>query len=357
MTHLIERLPLGPLDIIGDIHGEIEALEDLLARLGYDADGTHPAGRTLAFVGDLIDRGPDSPAVIERVMRFASRGNAQCILGNHELNLLRGAERDGNAWFMNPEAPSSYPAKGVEREQKPQIERFLSTLPLALARDDLRIVHACWHDDSLQQIHRDQRTKPSVIDLYRHYDAATQTRCDESGLTQRSERELAQCGYHLNDKDVQQPAFLRATAEWDTACQAGNPIRILTSGKEEPAAQPFWAGGKWRMVHRVKWWETYDDPTPVIVGHYWRRYSEAQTFVGDKDGPDVFDGIEPHHWMGKLRNVYCVDFSVGGRPAERRSGAVPPYLCKLAALRVPEWEVMHDDGEVWEIGRAGRADD
>ena len=65
-TPLIQKLPTGPIDIIGDVHGEAEALNALLAHLGYTATG-HPQGRSLAFVGDLVDRGPDSPAVVRKV--------------------------------------------------------------------------------------------------------------------------------------------------------------------------------------------------------------------------------------------------------------------------------------------------
>ncbi|TFG86728.1 MAG: hypothetical protein E4H19_04725, partial [Chromatiales bacterium] len=54
-------LQSGALDIVGDVHGELDALHDLLARLGYDKDGSHPDHRHLVFVGDLGDRGPDSP--------------------------------------------------------------------------------------------------------------------------------------------------------------------------------------------------------------------------------------------------------------------------------------------------------
>ncbi|MDH3441675.1 MAG: metallophosphoesterase, partial [Gammaproteobacteria bacterium] len=52
----------GPLDIIGDIHGEFDALMNLLDVLGYDEEGQSPEGRKIVFLGDLIDRGPDSPA-------------------------------------------------------------------------------------------------------------------------------------------------------------------------------------------------------------------------------------------------------------------------------------------------------
>ena len=58
---LVEKLPDGPLDIVGDVHGELDALKQLLKVMGYSDAGEHPEGRKLVFVGDLTDRGPDSP--------------------------------------------------------------------------------------------------------------------------------------------------------------------------------------------------------------------------------------------------------------------------------------------------------
>ncbi|GGY69698.1 polynucleotide kinase-phosphatase [Streptomyces olivaceoviridis] len=78
LTHLT-----GPFDIVGDIHGCSAELEALLAELGY-VDGVHPRGRTAVFVGDLVDRGPDSPGVLRRVMSMVNSGNALCVPGNHE---------------------------------------------------------------------------------------------------------------------------------------------------------------------------------------------------------------------------------------------------------------------------------
>ncbi|MFG2561548.1 polynucleotide kinase-phosphatase [Streptomyces sp. NPDC048496] len=78
----------GPFDIIGDIHGCSSELETLLGKLGY-ADGAHPEGRTAVFVGDLVDRGPDSPGVLRRVMSMVATGNALCVPGNHENKLGR----------------------------------------------------------------------------------------------------------------------------------------------------------------------------------------------------------------------------------------------------------------------------
>ncbi|MFD8380480.1 polynucleotide kinase-phosphatase [Streptomyces sp. NPDC059679] len=88
----------GPFDIIGDIHGCRSELETLLGRLGYaldrdplgrPVDATHPEGRTAVFVGDLVDRGPDSPGVLRLVMGMVASGAALCVPGNHENKLGR----------------------------------------------------------------------------------------------------------------------------------------------------------------------------------------------------------------------------------------------------------------------------
>ncbi|GAA2711145.1 MULTISPECIES: polynucleotide kinase-phosphatase [Streptomyces] len=88
----------GPFDIIGDIHGCRSELEALLTALGYglvrDAagrpvDAVHPEGRTVVFVGDLVDRGPDSPGVLRLAMGMVDAGHALCVPGNHENKLGR----------------------------------------------------------------------------------------------------------------------------------------------------------------------------------------------------------------------------------------------------------------------------
>ena len=101
---IIERQPLwnnlrhetGPFDIIGDIHGCRDELMDLLGTLGWAADGTreapditHPEGRRAIFLGDLVDRGPDSPGVLRIAMSMVAASTALCIPGNHENKLMR----------------------------------------------------------------------------------------------------------------------------------------------------------------------------------------------------------------------------------------------------------------------------
>jgi protein phosphatase len=98
----IERQPLwnnrkwdhGPFDIIGDVHGCYEELVELLQRLGYKIaqDGVvPPLGRKAVFLGDLIDRGPMAPQVVELVRMMVTAGHALCVPGNHDVKFVRAA--------------------------------------------------------------------------------------------------------------------------------------------------------------------------------------------------------------------------------------------------------------------------
>src|SRR5882757_5004187 len=72
---------------IGDIHGELEALTDLLAQLEPELS----SGDTVVFLGDYIDRGPRSKECIDRILDFWASTSAEVValLGNHEEWLLR----------------------------------------------------------------------------------------------------------------------------------------------------------------------------------------------------------------------------------------------------------------------------
>jgi protein phosphatase len=103
----VERVPLwcnrkeerGPFDVIGDVHGCFDELRALLARLGYEVTETPgsglgyavrpPAGRKAVFVGDLVDRGPQTPPVLRLVMGMVAAGSALCVPGNHDDKLCR----------------------------------------------------------------------------------------------------------------------------------------------------------------------------------------------------------------------------------------------------------------------------
>jgi protein phosphatase len=153
---VIERTPLwtdrrdlrGPFDIIGDVHGCFDELSRLLDDLGYrldEVDGRFqvapPDGRMLAFVGDLVDRGPRIADVLRLVMDAVESGAALCVMGNHEMKLLRRLQgRDvkvSHGLAQTLEQLAAQPPEFAERAKR-FIDRLLSHYVL----DDWRLVIA-----------------------------------------------------------------------------------------------------------------------------------------------------------------------------------------------------------------------
>ncbi len=309
---LVQPLSAKPLDILGDIHGEIDALRALLQHLGYAADGTHPEDRRLVFVGDLVDRGPDSPAVIALVQQLVGRQRAQCVLGNHELNILIGNHKPDNVWFFHQQLKPGDPAATrpqvwIQDWQRQQILDFFAGLPLALERPDLRIIHACWDEAMVAEARR-----------------ATHVVAFHGEFKQRIEEVIRRRG-------LQSPFDKLAR-------QNENPVKCLTSGLEAKAEQPFEAMGKLRYERRVAWWQDYDGPM-CVFGHYWRIQ-----LPGECD-EQLFDGLSLNAALGR-GNAMCIDYSVGKRFMERASpGFKGTFRTRLAALRWPERILVFDSGE------------
>ncbi|PIE45957.1 MAG: metallophosphoesterase [Gammaproteobacteria bacterium] len=346
---LVEQLFDGPIDIVGDVHGEIGALKLLMTQLGYDISGNHPDNRRLVFLGDLIDRGPDSPAVVELVMELVNNGRAQCIMGNHELNVALDRPMHGNGWIIQPNDKDPLEDNLHHVVNQPTAERykaFFRNLPLALENDTLRIAHACWHDESVLALRADN--DQSVVDLYYRYDEAYENFLASPEMVSAIDSVLSEYGSQLKNPDIQ-PPLLNVLGEKERAEQMMNPIRILTTSSMQIADTPFFGGGKWRMAERDPWWNDYEGDKTVVIGHFWRQFNPDDQRIGGVFGKDLFEGIAPHAWMGKKNNVYCVDYSVGQRHIERDNKAEDctlPFYGKLAALRMPEQTVMHDDGSL-----------
>ncbi len=346
---LVAPLMEGPLDVIGDVHGELDALRRLLRRLAYRDDGSHPEGRRLVFVGDLVDRGPDSPGVVEFVRDLMRRGRAQCVLGNHELNLLLDKRKHGNFWFYGFEEPiGDDPAVRFDSELIPahddarrsEFRRFFASLPLALHRDDLRIVHAAWSDPHIEQV-RDER---DAVAAHRRAHAATRA---ELGEQLRAKKQVvARLGGRLEDPNEAGELWVDIIPAVDVPSQMKNAVRVLTSGTEgmAPGRRSFWSSGRVRMVTRTPWWAAYHQEPTVIVGHYWRNPDQSVAYSPDKAGPYIFEGIHPFAWFGGAGNVFCVDYCAGRRFAERlEPGFDGQFRGSLAALRWPECELIFSD--------------
>jgi serine/threonine protein phosphatase 1 len=105
--------------VVGDVHGRLDLLEDLLAKIHAELQHRPAAKTLLVFVGDLIDRGPQSAQVIERLRTYRRPGiRPVFLLGNHEEVLLRILNGDVQLitkwrWFGGSECLRSY---GVDPE-------------------------------------------------------------------------------------------------------------------------------------------------------------------------------------------------------------------------------------------------
>ncbi len=137
----------GPFDVIGDVHGCRAELESLLEKLGYTLaydDGRavgahHPAGRRAVFVGDLVDRGPDTPGVLRLVMGMVAAGDAYCVSGNHEAKLVR-ALRGKNVRVTHGLAESLEQLAAEPEDFRAAVEKFTDGLISHYVLDDGRLV-------------------------------------------------------------------------------------------------------------------------------------------------------------------------------------------------------------------------
>lgn len=345
---LIRRLPEGPLDIIGDVHGELAALHELLARLGYDAEGRHLEGRRLVFVGDLCDRGPDSPGVFALVRRIVDSGRGDCILGNHELNLLRLSPKLGNGWFFPEEDDHDLKlgqftdCRRLLQEERAALLQFIGGLPLALEREDLRIVHACWNAETIAALRSEATDELLRIDRdsERHY-ADRMAGADFLALAEAEEQAFSAMATDRGRQPPPAPNYARC----DELYQNGNPVRVATSGMERVAAQPFFSTGKWRLLERVRWWEEYTDGVAVVFGHYW-RVPDGMERPRHKDIMNPFERYAEGDWFGPQARAFCVDYCIGARFLERERGVTTGFLTRLGALRWPEAVLLMDNGRM-----------
>ena len=139
----------GPFDIIGDVHGCASELRSLLTELGwtiqYDGesavDATQPDGRQAVFVGDLVDRGPDTPGVLRLVMGMVASGNALCVSGNHEAKLVR-ALKGAKVTVSHGLAESLAQLEAEPNDFRSEALEFMDGLISHFVLDDGRLVVA-----------------------------------------------------------------------------------------------------------------------------------------------------------------------------------------------------------------------
>jgi protein phosphatase len=250
----IERVPLpvnrrqerGPLDIVGDVHGCIDELCQLLDCLGYrvsrsaDAAGgsvysvVPPQGRKVVFVGDLVDRGPNVPEVLRLGMAMVESGVALCVRGNHDDKLLR--QLKGHAVQVRHGLAASLEQLAAEPpEFMARVRAFLEGLPSHLVLDGGKLVvaHAGLREDLQGRV-------SGVVRSFALFGDVT-GKTDEHGLPERRNWAAEYRGRALvvyGHTPVVQAEWVNRTINIDTGCVFGGRLTALRYPELELVSVP-----------------------------------------------------------------------------------------------------------------------
>lgn len=161
---------------IGDVHGCLAELDDLLLRIGDDLKFSGVENHRIIFIGDYVDRGPDCKGVVDRLIELTQAGQpVTCLRGNHEeklINVLQGTDTASLANFFRYGGSQTLMSYGLmsyglkdnllrtsrgERVTQTQLEEFryqvreavgrehrefLASLELTSVQDDYFFCHA-----------------------------------------------------------------------------------------------------------------------------------------------------------------------------------------------------------------------
>ena len=229
----------GPFDVIGDVHGCHEELEALLTVLGYEIDpdglsARHPHGRRAVFLGDLVDRGPATPAVLRLVMGMTGEGSALCIPGNHEVKLLR-ALNGRNVTTGHGLARSLEQLAKEPPEFSKQVASFLDGLISHFVLDEGRLVVAHAGLPANMQ----GRASATVRSFALYGDTTGET--DEYGLPVRypwAEDYRGEATVVYGHTPVPEAVWLNRTICIDTGCVFGGQLTALRYPERELVSVP-----------------------------------------------------------------------------------------------------------------------
>lgn len=240
-----KRYLTGPFDVIGDIHGCLDELVELLTTLGYavSADYTsahHPEGRTVVFVGDLVDRGPAVAGVLRLAMAMVAQGDALCVPGNHEIKLVR-ALNGRNVTVSHGLAESIEQLKNEPPEFVDSARHFMDRLVSHVVLDEGRLVVA--HAGLREEMHN--RTSGVVRSFALFGDTTGET--DEYGFPVRypwAEEYRGKAAVVYGHTPVPDAVWLNNTICVDTGCVFGGKLTALRWPEREtvsvPARREYW---------------------------------------------------------------------------------------------------------------------
>jgi protein phosphatase len=329
----------GPFDVVGDIHGCRAELEVLLTSLGYEisrdrggrAVGARHDGRRTIFVGDLVDRGPDTPGVLRLVMGLVSAGDALCVPGNHEAKLLR-ALRGRDVQVTHGLAESLAQLAAEPAEFRADVERFLDGLISHYVLDGGRLVVS--HAGLTERLQGRASGRVREFCLY----GQTTGETDEYGLPVRypwaqEYRGTAMVLY--GHTPVPEPEWINNTLCLDTGCVFGGNLTALRYPERElvsvPAAEVY-----------------YQPARPFPVNQDTAARTAGGTAVAGRREPEVLD-------ISDVVGTRVVDTAYQKRIGIRAENAaaalevmsrfaidprwlmyLPPTMCPVATATLPD---------------------
>jgi protein phosphatase len=236
-----KKTEVGPFDIIGDIHGCLDEALELLTNLGYtvsDEAGrhgvSHPDGRKIVFVGDLVDRGPNSPGVIRLVMDAVASGSAFCVAGNHDVKLSR-ALRGRDVKLTHGLAESMEQLKQESDEFRKIAADYLDGLVSHYVFDEGRLVVA--HAGLREEMHG--RGSGAVRQFAMYGETTGET--DEYGLPVRYNWAADYRGKAMvvyGHTPVPEAEWINNTICLDTGCVFGGKLTALRYPERELVSVP-----------------------------------------------------------------------------------------------------------------------
>jgi protein phosphatase len=234
----------GPFDIIGDVHGCFDELQELLLQLDYQItfskdsmpsyQVTHPNERRIIFLGDLVDRGPKVPEVLHLVMDMVASGVAFCVPGNHDSKLQRKLNGRNvhvtHGLAETLEQLAQKPPAFVER-----VKTFLESLISHYVLDDGKLVVA--HAGMKEAMQG--RASRAVREFALYGETTGET--DEFGLPIRYNWAAEYRGRAMvvyGHTPVPKPEWLNHTINIDTGCVFGGKLTALRYPEKELVSVP-----------------------------------------------------------------------------------------------------------------------
>lgn len=332
------------LDIVGDVHGCDDELDALLVALGHPVSpGTpHPQGRRIVFVGDLVDRGPATPAVLRRVMDLVAAGRALCVAGNHDVRLaeaLRGIAVEPGHGLEDSLAQLA----GQSGAFRAAVTAFIESLPSHLVLDGGRLVVA---HAGLDRRHHGSDTREAREEAIH---GAYTGDFDDRPMPVRDDW----AARHVGPVVVVQGHTPVEVAEWfndticiDTACVYGGRLTALRWPERElvsvPAARAWARSARGALPPRASAPRPVRRPapsTPSAVDAVRRLRSVAAGLLLDTTAPRGVIRERGPYVIHLPPTMSACDASAEGRPLEHPLGAMASY--SAAGLRSVVCEEKH----------------